>query len=111
MITFNPSVQPINSKTATATNTRWYEVDSVEIAGKTISELNIRRLTGATILAIERAGMTVAHPDPEFPLAPGDRLHVTGTCAQLGCFERVFALSRFFTASELRSANRLHKLA
>lgn len=111
MTTFNPSVQSINRKTPAATYARWYEVDSVEMAGKTISELNIRRLTGATILAIQRAGMTVAHPDPEFPLAPGDRLHVTGTYAQLGSFERAFALPRFFTASELRSANRLHKLA
>ncbi len=48
------------------------------IAGKLIGNLDLRAVTGITILAVSRAGRVYLHPDPEFQLFPGDRLVLMG---------------------------------
>ena len=58
------------------------ELDSVEVAagsvaaGSSLRGLALREQTGVTVLAIERAGELVVSPDPDAPLAAGDRLLV-----------------------------------
>jgi CPA2 family monovalent cation:H+ antiporter-2 len=43
-------------------------------AGQTLRELDLRRRTGATVLAVERGGELQVNPSPEFQLEAGDCL-------------------------------------
>ncbi len=74
-------------------HTRWYVVDSSPIVGKTIADLNIHNLTGSTVLAVRRAGVSVQYPDHDFPLLENDELYLAGTEAQLAFVERAYGLS------------------
>jgi len=47
--------------------------------GRTLAELEVRGTTGATVLAVMRAGQGLAVPDAHTPLQPGDVLAITGT--------------------------------
>ncbi len=59
---------------------RWYELSPTSpLAGATLAKANIRRLTGATIMAIERHKQLHRHPTGEIGLAEGDRLLVVGS--------------------------------
>jgi CPA2 family monovalent cation:H+ antiporter-2 len=49
--------------------------------GKTLAELNLRGLTGATVLAIHRQGEDVSVPTAREVLKPGDVLALAGTHA------------------------------
>lgn len=46
--------------------------------GRTISEINFRQRTGATIVGIERQGVYLDQPGPEAHLFPGDKLFFIG---------------------------------
>lgn len=56
--------------------------DSV-FAGHLIRDLNLRALTGISILAVSRAGRVHLDPGPDFQLFPGDRLVLMGEAATL----------------------------
>jgi voltage-gated potassium channel len=62
--------------------------------GRTLESLNVRRETGATVLAVMRNGNAVPNPPPEFVLAAGDQLLALGTAAQLAELERLIAGGR-----------------
>jgi CPA2 family monovalent cation:H+ antiporter-2 len=47
--------------------------------GKTLRQLNLRSLTGASVIAIERGGGEVVYPSGDDVLRAGDALVVTGT--------------------------------
>jgi CPA2 family monovalent cation:H+ antiporter-2 len=47
-------------------------------AGRTLSELNLRAETGATVLAVRRATRTLSTPDGGFRLEVGDDLYLMG---------------------------------
>jgi Kef-type K+ transport system membrane component KefB/Trk K+ transport system NAD-binding subunit len=47
-------------------------------AGQLIRDLDLRKLTGITIVAVSRAGRVYLNPDPEFQLFPADRLVLMG---------------------------------
>jgi Kef-type K+ transport system membrane component KefB/Trk K+ transport system NAD-binding subunit len=47
-------------------------------AGKKIRDLDLRAATGASIIAVDRAGRSYFDPDPGFLLFPGDRLVLMG---------------------------------
>jgi CPA2 family monovalent cation:H+ antiporter-2 len=51
--------------------------------GTLIRELQLRTRTGASIIAIERAGKTVVNPDADFELRAGDTLLLLGSPDQL----------------------------
>lgn len=51
--------------------------DSV-IAGQLIKSLDLRAVTGISIIAVSRAGKIHLDPDPNFQLFPGDRLVLMG---------------------------------
>lgn len=47
-------------------------------AGQLIRDLDFRKATGISIIAVSRAGRLYLHPDPEFQLFPADRLVLMG---------------------------------
>lgn len=58
---------------------RWYELQSDSpLVGLSLAQANIRRLTGATIMAIERHKYLNRYPTGERMLEAGDRLLVVG---------------------------------
>lgn len=59
-------------------------------AGQFIRDLDIRSLTGITIIAVSRAGRMFLHPDPAFQLFPGDRIVLMGEPATLKYAEDYF---------------------
>lgn len=64
-------------------------LESVEVkpgtsaAGRLIRELQLRTLTGASAVAIDRQGGSVVNPGPDEELHPGDRLLLLGNRRQL----------------------------
>jgi voltage-gated potassium channel len=61
------------------------------IAGKTLDDLDLRRATGATVLAVLREGIPQANPPGSFAVQPGDQLLALGTREQLARLERLIA--------------------
>lgn len=58
---------------------RWYHLSPPSsLLGLSLAEANIRRLTGATVMAIERKKRLYRYPTGEILLEPGDRLLVVG---------------------------------
>lgn len=53
----------------------WYRVSSAALNGRSISDLNVRVETGATISAIKRGEVTYAFPDPAFQLELKDEVY------------------------------------
>jgi CPA2 family monovalent cation:H+ antiporter-2 len=57
----------------------FYINEDNKFAGKTIGELNLRKETGATIIAIVRKGETISTPTADHKVVAGDNLVITGT--------------------------------
>ncbi|PSB54343.1 cation:proton antiporter [Chamaesiphon polymorphus] len=69
----------------------WYEIDrSSALAGKSLAQSNIRRLSGATVMAIERDRQLLRYPAGETVLAQGDRLLVVGNFEEHAAFQSLF---------------------
>lgn len=47
-------------------------------ANRTLAELKIRKVTGATVLSVYRGETSYSNPSPDFPLLPGDVLCLLG---------------------------------
>lgn len=62
-------------------------------AGKTLSDLALRKVYGLTVLAVRRNGTTVAGPDGEFMLMSGDRLVMMGSADQFAGSAHLFRTS------------------
>jgi voltage-gated potassium channel len=60
-------------------------------SGKALDALDIRRVTGATVLAILREGNPLVSPPGDFVLASGDQLLALGTREQLARLEQMIA--------------------
>lgn len=58
--------------------------------GKLIRELQLRTLTGASIVALERAGETIVNPGPDEEIAAGDKLLLLGHPDQLAASAKLF---------------------
>jgi CPA2 family monovalent cation:H+ antiporter-2 len=56
--------------------------------GRTLAQLRIRTTTGASVVAMIRAGQLVANPDGDVRLERGDLIAVLGTREQIARFER-----------------------
>jgi TrkA domain protein len=57
------------------------------LAGKSIGELAIRKMTGVTIIAVSRKGKNVINPPPSFSFEEGDVVVAIGEHDQLKTFE------------------------
>jgi CPA2 family monovalent cation:H+ antiporter-2 len=53
-------------------------------AGRTVGELDLRKRTGATVIAVSRGGVTDVNPGPEFRLEVGDVVVLLGSDEQIG---------------------------
>jgi len=53
------------------------------VAGKTILELDLRKNSGATIIAVARGGQAKTNPEPDYRIEAGDILVLLGSHAQL----------------------------
>ena len=58
------------------------------LAGKSIAELQVRTKTGATVVAVSRAGKNIINPLPSFTFEDGDLVVAIGDTDQLEEFER-----------------------
>ena len=56
----------------------WVEVSNSFAPEASLVDLDVRRRTGASVVAIERAGVTSPSPDPALAVRPGDRLLALG---------------------------------
>jgi len=59
------------------------------LVGRTIAELDIRRRTGALIIAVRRGPIVIANPEPSTTVEAGDVVVVTGTGSQRREFRRL----------------------
>ena len=62
--------------------------------GQTLGALDIRRVTGVTVLAILRGGNPLVNPPGDFVIAGGDQFLALGTREQLTRLERIIATGR-----------------
>ena len=81
----------------------WFVVTKSAIVGQSLQQLDIRRLTGVTIVAVRRGNNLVVHPDPTFTLALGDELYLVGTQEQIVEFEKRYHVTRFCPTTEYTS--------
>jgi len=58
--------------------------------GKTLEELALRRQHGITVLAVRRAGKTIASPAGDFQVQAGDRLVLVGTAERFAACAALF---------------------
>ncbi|MBE9192332.1 cation:proton antiporter [Gloeocapsopsis crepidinum LEGE 06123] len=72
-------------------NSRWYSLPKTSpLAGMTLEEVNLRYLTGVSLIAIRRAkGEEVDYPDATTILQTGDRLLLVGTAEELAAFDEL----------------------
>lgn len=82
----------------------WFTFSELEVSGRTIGELDIRRLTGATVMAIKRDETLTPYPDPETRLQALDQAYVIGNPDQLSSFEKRFHARRFCPLQESATA-------
>ena len=68
---------------------RWYPLpDDSPLIGMTLEESNLRRLTGVTLMAIQRSGgEEVDYPDAKTTLNASDRLLIVGQPEELAAFD------------------------
>lgn len=53
------------------------------LCGRTLRDLRLRKVTGATVIAIVRGGKPITNPEPDEPLQAGDILVLVGSHEQL----------------------------
>jgi monovalent cation:H+ antiporter-2, CPA2 family len=72
-------------------NRRWYLMpDSSPLLGMTLEEMDIRQLTGATLMAIRRPGSgEIDYPQDENTLEQGDRVLLIGSDAEIAAFDEL----------------------
>lgn len=72
----------------------WVKIEKdSELANKTIGELQIRKKTGVSIIAIDRNGKVIPNPDPySEKMTIGDKLIVVGTRQQIKNFQDIFKI-------------------
>ncbi len=72
-------------------NSRWYPLAAQSpLVDMTLEEANLRRLTGASLMAIQRAsGEEIDYPNAQTQLLSGDRLLMVGTAEELSVFDQL----------------------
>lgn len=68
----------------------WYKVptDSISVR-KTIGELEVRKKTGASIIAAIQEDNTIINPGPEYEILPGSTLIVAGKRNQIKLLKKI----------------------
>ena len=68
---------------ATTSTETFYVEDDCPAAGQTIAALGLRKASGASIIAVNRAGKSIVNPMPDVELLTGDVLVLVGSHPQL----------------------------
>ncbi|MEX2653522.1 MAG: NAD-binding protein [Acidimicrobiia bacterium] len=68
------------------------------LAGKSLSEAHIRRLTGCNVVGVESGGKITANPDPDRPMPYGSELVLVGTDDSISDFFDRFPARRWRSA-------------
>ena len=55
-----------------------FQIQPGSAAGKTLRELDIRKNTGATVIAVARNGEAITNPGPDFRIEPDDIIVLLG---------------------------------
>ncbi len=61
------------------------------LAGRTLSEANLRQKTGASVVAIMRAGKLITNPEPQAVLQAGDLVGIVGDEEQIDIAEQMLS--------------------
>nr|WP_255603375.1 potassium channel protein [Oscillochloris sp. ZM17-4] len=70
----------------------WFDLpEGSPLAGGSIGASAIRQRTGASIVAVLRAGALISNPGPETLLLAGDQVAALGTAAQREAFQRMMS--------------------
>jgi TrkA domain protein len=65
----------------------WEKIDARSgLVGRSIGDLDIRKQTGATVLALLRGKQVIANPQPEELILVGDTVVIAGTSEQVDAF-------------------------
>lgn len=84
---FQPPVAQSMDMVLEQLSIEWLKVEpDSELAGKTLQDAAIRQQTGASVIAILRAGRAHPNPQPEDRIEAGDTLMVVGDRAQVERF-------------------------
>lgn len=68
----------------------WFKVEpGSSLAERTLEETEIRKRTGASVIAILRDGRALPNPQPDERIQPGDTLMVVGDREQVGRFSNL----------------------
>ncbi|MBE9031988.1 cation:proton antiporter [filamentous cyanobacterium LEGE 11480] len=70
----------------------YYLTDDFPLVGQTLAQTNIRRLTGATVMAVERKRQVYRYPTGEMPMEAGDRILIVGNREELQAFEKLIVV-------------------
>lgn len=62
---------------------QWIEIPDGFEREASLAELDVRKRSGANVLAVERSGTTTPNPDPDFRVRAGDRLLLLGDAAAI----------------------------
>ncbi|MFC6864004.1 cation:proton antiporter regulatory subunit [Halomicroarcula sp. GCM10025817] len=66
----------------------WVDVETgCGLDGQTLADANLRKRTGASVIAIQRGGETIPNPDPDDSFHAGDILVALGTREELDALE------------------------
>ncbi len=72
----------------------WLTVaENSPLATHTIAELQIRKRTGVSVIAIKRGDRIIPNPDPNERMEVGDLLLLVGTGEQVRCFQTTFGVA------------------
>lgn len=66
--------------------------DGSEADGKTLLEMHLRKRTGASLLAIKRAGEVIDHPSTKLVLKGGDTAYLLGNPEQINSVAELFTV-------------------
>lgn len=67
--------------------------EGVHETGKSLLELNIRKMTGASVIAVYRDEVGTSHPHPDFEIEAGDVLYLLGKQDQIDMAEDYLKIS------------------
>lgn len=72
-------------------NSKWFNLpEGSPLIGMTIEETDLRRLTGVSVMAIQREqGEEIDYPDGKMALQEGDRLLMVGEAGELSAFDEL----------------------
>jgi len=69
----------------------WIKVpENSSLVGKSINDLNIRNLTGVSVIGVLRKGELISNPDKDFIFSEGDNIAIIGNSKQLNDFKKLF---------------------